>query len=85
MPECESDAEAENEMVSDTVEPLDGLVIETDGGELSTVTDIWCEDWLLLVSYATALIVRLPSESVVVSRLVLYGDVLSVAFRTLST
>jgi hypothetical protein len=63
-----SDAEAETVMVPLTVEPLEGEVMETVGAVLSTVTDIWCEDWLLLVSYATALIVRLPSERVLVSR-----------------
>jgi hypothetical protein len=52
----------------DTVAPLVGLVIETAGGELSTVTDIWCEAWLLLVSYATALKVWLPSDRVLVSK-----------------
>jgi hypothetical protein len=94
MPDSSSEADAETVMVPLTVEPLVGEVIDTVGAVVSavvsatafdTVTDICALDSAPAPLNAVALSTWLPSESVVVSRLVLYGDVLSVAFRTLST
>jgi hypothetical protein len=78
---------APDELVASTV-MLDGrerVGAVVSATALDTFTVIWALDSVLTPLVAVALNVWLPSDKVVVSRLKLYGEVLSVNFKTLST